>query len=84
MPVQMLHESVQTCWIQNILKLSLLQDVYLETEVCVPHFPIAIFYFKHTPKFQMRAKRVLLLVMKHLAFGYLDSYPLIMPLVNIF
>lgn len=71
MPVQMLQESLQTLWIQNILKLSLLQDVYLETIIWVPHFSIASFYFKHTPKIQIRAKRVLLLVMKHLAFRIL-------------
>lgn len=40
-------------WIQNILKLPLLQDVYLETIVWVPHFSITIFYFKHTLKFKL-------------------------------
>ena len=44
---------VSKLWIQNILKLPLLQDVYLETIVWVPHFSITIFYFKHTLKFKL-------------------------------
>ena len=44
---------VSKLWIQNILKLPLLQDVYLETIVWAPHFSITIFYFKHTLKVKL-------------------------------
>ena len=49
----------------------------------VPHFSIAVLYFKHTPQIQIRAKRVLLFVMKHLA-SWIEEPALIMPPVTVF
>lgn len=49
----------------------------------VPHFSIAVLYFKHTPQIQIRAKRMLLLVMKHLA-SWIEEPALIMPPVTVF
>lgn len=77
-------ENVQLYEIHNILKLSLLQDVYLETIIAAPHFSIAIFYFKHALKIQIKAKSVLLLVIRQLALGYLNSYLLIMAADKVF